>query len=92
MPHDHQLDDMPEHEIASCLHNQGGSRRFNPTGGHTTMKLLTAAVLTAAFALSPFAVVPSAKACTNSSDRASDGSRCGDRASGCKPGGRGGIC
>ncbi|WP_164470480.1 MULTISPECIES: hypothetical protein [unclassified Aureimonas] len=56
------------------------------------MKLLTAAILTAAFALSPFAIVPSAKACTNSSDRASDGSRCGDRASGCKPGGRGGIC
>ncbi|WP_156419517.1 transmembrane anchored protein [Aureimonas sp. AU12] len=56
------------------------------------MKFLTTALFVSAIALSPFAVVTSAKACTNSSDRASDGSRCGDRASGCRPGGRGGIC
>ncbi len=56
------------------------------------MKFLSAAIFTAALTLAPFAVATSAKACTNSSDRASDGSKCGGRASGCKPGGRGGIC
>jgi hypothetical protein len=36
--------------------------------------------------------VSEALACSNSYDRASDGSACGGRASGCKSGGRGGYC
>lgn len=36
--------------------------------------------------------VTKANACTNSYDRASDGSSCGGRASGCKSGGKGGYC
>lgn len=56
-------------------------------------KVITALALAAAL-LVP--VVPSfvspAQACTNSYDRASDGSACGGRASGCKSGGKGGFC
>lgn len=50
----------------------------------------------AAFALSapiaPVSTPVEAQSCTNSYDRASDGSRCGRRASGCRAGGRGGYC
>jgi hypothetical protein len=48
------------------------------------------------FALSIFSIpvftTTSANACTNSYDRAADGSSCGGRASGCRQGGRGGYC
>jgi hypothetical protein len=55
-------------------------------------------ILAFALAFSSYIVIPpmmsmsSAEACTNSYDRAADGSRCGQRASGCREGGRGGYC
>jgi len=56
------------------------------------MKLLIACAFGLATVLSPLASISKANACTNSYDQASDGSRCGQRASGCKHGGRGGYC
>lgn len=57
------------------------------------MKMLYACALAA---LLSFPAIPSfvspAQACTNSYDRASDGSACGGRASGCRGGGKGGYC
>ncbi len=55
------------------------------------MKTLVATLFAFSVLAAPFAATP-AKACTNSYDRASDGSNCGGRASGCKAGGRGGYC
>lgn len=57
-------------------------------------KTITAFALTVALS---FVAIPSfstkAKAdCTNSYDKASNGSNCGGRASGCKSGGKGGTC
>lgn len=56
------------------------------------MKILSALLLAVSLTAAPFAMTTSAKACTNSYDKASDGSNCGGRASGCKSGGRGGYC
>jgi hypothetical protein len=56
------------------------------------MKALVTAVFAVAMMTAPFAVSTKANACTNSYDKASDGSNCGGRASGCKAGGRGGYC
>jgi hypothetical protein len=48
------------------------------------------------FALSLFRIpvftTSSANACTNSYDTARDGSKCGQRASDCRSGGKGGYC
>ncbi len=56
------------------------------------MKILLAALFVVNVFAIPVFTSSSADACTNSYDRASDGSRCGQRASGCRSGGRGGNC
>jgi hypothetical protein len=62
-----------------------------PTRG-APMKILLAALFVVNVFAIPVFTSSSADACTNSYDRASDGSRCGQRASGCRSGGRGGNC
>jgi hypothetical protein len=55
------------------------------------MRIISA--LFAALLMACTSVAPTrAFACTNSYDTASDGSRCGQRASGCRSGGQGGYC
>lgn len=56
-------------------------------------KILCVLALNAAIVLSAAPLFTStAQACTNSYDRASNGTACGGRASGCKSGGKGGYC
>ncbi len=56
-------------------------------------KVLSAFVLSALLSVPAIpAFTVRADACTNSYDRASDGSSCGGRASGCRSGGKGGYC
>lgn len=56
------------------------------------MRFVIALAFVAALAAPQAAFVSSANACTNSYDTAADGSICGGRAAGCRPGGASGIC
>lgn len=56
------------------------------------MKLITRLLFAALLSIPVVAVSTKSNACTNSYDKASDGSSCGGRASGCKSGGKSGYC
>lgn len=56
------------------------------------MRIILAVAFVLSLAAPQIGFVSTAGACTNSYDYASDGSRCGQRAAGCKAGGATGYC